>query len=89
MRVFQLARLTRRLRELRPQTVWILDKTVRPALAAFLARVPQRFGMGIRRQRLLITNPGLDPSYDEYTRSSAWSRCSNRSVFRWKRPSRT
>ena len=65
VRVFQLVRLTRMLRELRPQTVWILDKTVRPALAAFLARVPQRFGMGIRRQRLLITNPGLDPSYDE------------------------
>jgi len=41
-RVFQLARLTQMLRELRPQTVWILDKTVRPALAAFLARVPQR-----------------------------------------------
>ena len=64
-RVFQLARLTQMLRELRPQTAWILDKTVRPALAAFLARVPQRIGMGIRVQRHIITNPGLDPSYDE------------------------
>ena len=58
-RVFQLARLTQMLRELRPQTVWILDK------AAFLARVPQRIGMGIRAQRHIITNPGLDPRFDE------------------------
>ena len=64
-RVLQLARLTRTLVELRPQKVWILDKTIRPALAARLAGVPQRIGMGIRRQRFLITNPGLDPSYDE------------------------
>jgi heptosyltransferase-2 len=64
-RVVQLVRLRRMLVELRPQTVWILDKTIRPALAALLARVPQRIGMGIRRQRFLITNPGLDPSYDE------------------------
>jgi len=64
-RAFQLATLTRMLVELHPQTVWILDKTVRPALAALLARVPQRIGMGIRRQRLLITNPGLPYSYDE------------------------
>ncbi len=64
-RLGQLVRLTGRLRELRPQTVWILDKTVRPALAAFLARIPQRIGMGIRGQRHVITNPGLDPRYDE------------------------
>jgi len=64
-RAFQLARLTQMLRELQPKTAWILDKTLRPALAAFLARVPQRIGMGIRPQRLLITNRGLDPSFDE------------------------
>ena len=64
-RAFQLARLTQMLVELRPRTAWILDKTIRPALAACLARVPQRIGMGIRAQRFLITNPGLDPSYDE------------------------
>jgi hypothetical protein len=64
-RAFQLLRLTQMLRELQPKTVWILDKTMRPALAAFLARIPQRIGMGIRPQRFLITNQGLDPSYDE------------------------
>src|SRR5687768_104715 len=44
---------------------WILDKTLRPALAALLAGVPERIGMGIRSQRHIITNPGLDASYDE------------------------
>jgi heptosyltransferase II len=62
-RVFQLARLTRTLRQLRPKTVWILDRTIRPALAALLARVPQRIGMGLGRQRLFITNPGVDQKY--------------------------
>jgi heptosyltransferase-2 len=64
-RAFQLARLTQMLRKLNPQTVWILDKTIRPALAALLAGLPRRIGMGIRAQRHIITNPGLDPSYDE------------------------
>jgi len=64
-RAFQLARLAQMLRQLRPNTVWILDKTVRPALAALLAQVPQRIGMGIRAQRHIITNPGLAPRYDE------------------------
>ena len=62
-RAFQLARLTQMLRKLNPQTVWILDKTIRPALAALLASVPQRIGMGLGRQELLITNPGLDDKY--------------------------
>jgi heptosyltransferase II len=64
-RAFQLMQLARLLRELRPKTAWILDKTMRPALAALMARVPERIGMGIRTQRFVITNPGLDPSYDE------------------------
>ena len=64
-RAFQLVQLARLLRELHPKTVWILDKTMRPALAAMVARVPERIGMGIRTQRFVITNPGLDPSYDE------------------------
>ena len=64
-RAFQLVRLARLLRQLRPKTAWILDKTLRPALAALLAGVPERIGMGIRGQRYIITNPGLDPSYDE------------------------
>ena len=64
-RAFQLVELTRMLRRLQPKTAWILDKTMRPALAALFAGVPQRIGMGIRSQRVLITNRGLDPSYDE------------------------
>jgi heptosyltransferase-2 len=64
-RAYQLVQLARLLRQLRPKTAWILDKTLRPALAALLAGVPERIGMGIRRQRHIITNPGLDPSYDE------------------------
>ena len=64
-RAIQLVQLARLLRQLQPKTAWILDKTMRPALAALMACVPERFGMGIRRQRFLITNAGLDPSYDE------------------------
>ncbi|MEA2873584.1 MAG: hypothetical protein QOH67_3560, partial [Hyphomicrobiales bacterium] len=64
-RAFQLVQLARLLRQLRPKTAWILDKTLRPALAAVLAGVPERIGMGIRGQRHIITNPGLDASYDE------------------------
>jgi heptosyltransferase II len=61
----QIYRLVRMLRALQPQTVWILDKTIRPALAAWLAGVPRRIGMGLGRQRLLITNKGLAPAYAE------------------------
>ena len=64
-RAFQLVQLARQLRRLRPKTAWILDKTLRPALGALLAGVPKRIGMGIRAQRHIITNPGLDASYDE------------------------
>jgi len=64
-RAVQLVQLARLLRQLRPKTAWILDKTLRPALAALLAGVPERIGMGIRGQRRIITNPGLDASYDE------------------------
>ena len=64
-RAYQLVQLARLLRQLRPKTAWILDKTLRPALAAVLAGVPERIGMGIRGQRYIITNPGLDASYDE------------------------
>src|SRR4029077_11002651 len=45
-RAVQLVQLARMLRGLGPKTVWILDKTMRPALAALLARIPKRFGMG-------------------------------------------
>src|SRR5947209_19156089 len=46
-RAFQLAQLVHLLRQLHPKTAWILDKTMRPALAALMARVPERIGMGI------------------------------------------
>ena len=41
-------------------TVWILDKTLRPAVAAFLAGTPERIGLGLGPQSLFITNPGID-----------------------------
>jgi heptosyltransferase-2 len=40
--------------------VWILDRTIRPALASWLAGVPERIGLGLGPQRLFITNPGID-----------------------------
>jgi heptosyltransferase II len=45
------------------RTVWILDRTVRPALAAWLAGVPERIGLGLGTQRFFITNPGIDHSH--------------------------
>lgn len=43
--------------------VWILDRTLRPALAARLAGSPARIGLGLGAQRLFITNPGIDQSH--------------------------
>jgi heptosyltransferase II len=43
--------------------VWILDRTLRPALAAKLAGTPQRIGLGLGAQRHFITNPGIDQSH--------------------------
>jgi heptosyltransferase II len=43
--------------------VWILDRTLRPALAARLAGTPERIGLGLGAQRLFITNPGIDQSH--------------------------
>jgi heptosyltransferase-2 len=40
--------------------VWILDRTLRPALAAKLAGIPRRIGLGLGAQRLFLTNPGID-----------------------------
>ena len=59
-RGLHLARLTMLLRRARFRRVWILDRTVRPALAAALAGVPQRIGLGLGPQRLFITNAGID-----------------------------
>ncbi|HEY2526840.1 MAG TPA: glycosyltransferase family 9 protein [Xanthobacteraceae bacterium] len=44
-------------------TLWILDRTLRPALAGLLAGIPERVGLGLGPQRLLITNPGIDRSH--------------------------
>ena len=59
-RGLHLARLITLLRRARFRRVWILDRTVRPALAAALAGVPQRIGLGLGPQRLFITNRGID-----------------------------
>jgi heptosyltransferase-2 len=59
-RGLHLARLARTLRRGRFECVWILDRTIRPAIAAWLAGVPQRIGLGLGPQRLFITNPGID-----------------------------
>lgn len=45
----------------RPRAVWILEKIDRPAIAAFLAGVPERrgFGLGHGQERFLNTGPFL------------------------------
>jgi len=55
-----LIKLTALLRRHRFHAVWILDRTLRPALAAALAGTPQRIGLGLGAQKLFITNPGID-----------------------------
>ena len=56
-------RLSSLLRKHDFRTVWILDKTLRPAISAWLAGVPKRIGLGLGPQRLFITNPGIDQKY--------------------------
>jgi heptosyltransferase-2 len=62
-RGINLIRLIGLLRRRRFRTVWILDRTIRPALAAFLAGIPERIGVGLTPQRLFITNPGIAQSH--------------------------
>jgi heptosyltransferase II len=62
-RGLHLARLTALLRRLRPGTVWILDRSARPAFAALAARVPRRIGLGFGAQRWFITNAGIDRKF--------------------------
>jgi len=62
-RGLNLIRLAARLRRRRFRSVWILDRTIRPALAAVLAGIPERIGLGLGPQRLFITNPGIDVSH--------------------------
>jgi heptosyltransferase-2 len=58
-RARHLVELIGELRRHRIGTLWILDRSSRAAAAAFLARVPVRIGMGLGKQRFLITNRGL------------------------------
>src|SRR5262249_35058246 len=61
-RILHQARLVATLRNLHCDSAWFLDRTVRPALAALFARVPNRIGVGLGPQRWFITNRGVDPS---------------------------
>lgn len=58
-----LLRLAALLRRRKFRAIWILDRTTRPALAARLAGIPERIGLGLGAQRLFITNPGIDASH--------------------------
>ncbi len=62
-RGLNLVRLIAQMRRARFRKIWILDRTVRPALAARLAGIPQRIGVGFARQRPFITNAGIDQSH--------------------------
>lgn len=62
-RGLHLARLIGTLRTRRLTTLWILDRSVRPAIAALAAGIPNRIGMGLGAQRYFITNPGIEPRY--------------------------
>ena len=62
-RGINLIRLARALRQNRFRTVWILDRTVRPAIAAKLAGIPGRIGLGLGSQSMFITNPGIDQTH--------------------------
>jgi ADP-heptose:LPS heptosyltransferase len=55
--------LIARLRRRRFQRIWILDRTIRPALAATLAGIPERIGLGLGSQRHFITNPGIGQNH--------------------------
>jgi heptosyltransferase-2 len=59
-RGINLIRLVALLRRGRFGTIWVLDRTIRPALAAMLAGIPERIGLGLGPQRLYITNRGID-----------------------------
>jgi heptosyltransferase-2 len=59
-RGLNLLRLILLLRKKRFRTLWILDRTIRPALAGVLAGIPERIGLGLGAQSLFITNAGVD-----------------------------
>ncbi len=62
-RGMNLLRLASLLRRGKFRSIWVLDRTLRPALAAALAGIPERIGLGLGPQRLFVTNPGIDHSH--------------------------
>jgi heptosyltransferase-2 len=62
-RAVNMLKLTALLRWEAFRQVWVLDRTLRPALAARLAGVPERIGLGLGAQSLFISNPGIDRSH--------------------------
>ncbi len=62
-RGINMIRLAGLLRRSRFHAIWILDRTIRPAVAARLAGIPERIGLGLGPQKLFITNPGVDHSH--------------------------
>lgn len=62
-RGLNLLRLVRLLRRHRFRRIYILDRTTRPAVAAFLAGIPERIGLGLGSQSVWITNGGIDRRY--------------------------
>jgi heptosyltransferase II len=62
-RAVDLLKLAALLRWQRFGKVFVLDRTLRPALAARLAGIPERIGLGLGAQRYFITNPGIDQSH--------------------------
>jgi heptosyltransferase-2 len=59
-RGLNLIRLVTLLRRCRLRSLWILDRTLRPAVAGALAGIPERIGLGLGPQRFFITNAGID-----------------------------
>jgi heptosyltransferase-2 len=62
-RAINLIKLIALLRRHHFRALWILDRTIRPALAGFLAGIPERIGVGFTPQRWFITNKGIDQSH--------------------------
>jgi heptosyltransferase-2 len=62
-RGLNLLSLIAQLRQRRFRQIWILDRTLRPAVAAMLAGIPSRIGIGLGPQRYFISNPGIDRSH--------------------------
>ena len=62
-RGLNLLRLARLMRSRNFQRIYILDRTTRPAVAARLAGIPERIGIGLGAQRAWITNTGIDRAH--------------------------